>query len=257
MAGPISIWEFRCRANCDEFFASNVSLNQTIWDMQDAGWLVVVNEGGREERAYCPEHADDVGYHETWLVECSECDYDEECSDKEEAEGTAQYHDDEHGGCDCHWHNARVISPEEQKKRHDKQRQYQAEAVARRKEQEIHERYVDYLISQDQQRRDMDMQESNKPIWKYEIGKIAALAFLITMVVLLASVLLAGCSKMTEPFKDAPRGATNSSPADTMTFPDGFTNVATKCDHGNRVYSAFHGDGATSAIAVVPNAEGC
>lgn len=77
----------------------------------------------------------------------------------------------------------------------------------------------------------------------------------------LASVLLlgsmVGCAKMQEPFKDAPRGSTNSGPADTITMPDGFSNVATKCDHGNRVYVIYHNDAAYGSLAVVPNAEDC
>lgn len=62
-----------------------------------------------------------------------------------------------------------------------------------------------------------------------------------------------GCAKFTEPFKDAQRsGVDNGAPADLIRFPDGFSNAATKCDHGNRVYVAYHGDAAYGAIAVVP-----
>lgn len=68
---------------------------------------------------------------------------------------------------------------------------------------------------------------------------------------------LAACGKMSEPFQDAPRGASNTNPADTITFPDGFSNVATKCDHGNRVYVLFKGDQPYGGLSVVPNAEGC
>lgn len=68
---------------------------------------------------------------------------------------------------------------------------------------------------------------------------------------------MTGCAKMSEPFKDAPRGETNDSPADTFTMPDGFSNGATKCDHGNRIYVLFHGDSAYGSIAVVPNDETC
>ena len=68
---------------------------------------------------------------------------------------------------------------------------------------------------------------------------------------------LSSCAKMTEPFKDAPRGETNSGPADTITFPDGFSNGATKCDHGNRLYVAYHGDSPYASIAVVPNDPTC
>jgi hypothetical protein len=72
-------------------------------------------------------------------------------------------------------------------------------------------------------------------------GAIATLAFSF-----------AGCAKMSEPFKDAERGVTNDDPADTITFPDGFSNAATKCDHGNRIYVVFKSDAAYGSIAVVP-----
>lgn len=67
-----------------------------------------------------------------------------------------------------------------------------------------------------------------------------------------------GCmDKATEPFRDAPRGASNNRPADTMTFPDGFSSVASKCDGPNRVYVAFKGDDNRAAVAVVPNDPRC
>jgi len=71
--------------------------------------------------------------------------------------------------------------------------------------------------------------------------------------------LLAGCgAKYTEPFKDAPRsGNDNGSPADLIRMPDGFSNAATKCDIGNRIYLAYHGDNAYAAIAVVPGDPTC
>lgn len=56
--------------------------------------------------------------------------------------------------------------------------------------------------------------------------------------------------KATERFDDAPRGATNDDAADIVTMPDGFSNLATKCDHGNRVYVAFKGDDNRAAVAV-------
>jgi hypothetical protein len=69
---------------------------------------------------------------------------------------------------------------------------------------------------------------------------------------------LAGCSqKAQEPFRDAPTAGQNSSPADTFTMPDGFSNGATKCDHGNRIYVVFHGDSYYGAIAVVPGDPTC
>lgn len=67
-----------------------------------------------------------------------------------------------------------------------------------------------------------------------------------------------GCAKYTEPFKDAPRsGVDNGKPADVIRMPDGFSNAATKCDHGNRVYVLYHGDEKYGAIAVVSNDPTC
>lgn len=64
--------------------------------------------------------------------------------------------------------------------------------------------------------------------------------------------------KATEPFKDAPRSdVVNNDPADTVTMPDGFNNVATKCDHGNRVYVTYHGDSPYGSVAVVPDDPTC
>jgi hypothetical protein len=82
---------------------------------------------------------------------------------------------------------------------------------------------------------------------------------LIIAAVLAATVLFGAesCDKANEPFKDADRGTTNDDKADTITFPDGFSNAATKCDHGNRVYVVFHGDSTYGSIAVVPNDPTC
>lgn len=82
----------------------------------------------------------------------------------------------------------------------------------------------------------------------------------VASVAALSLVGLSGCGigKMTEPFKDAPRsGVENGDPADLVRMPDGFSNAATKCDHGNRIYTLFHGDGAYGSIAVVPNDPTC
>lgn len=38
---------------------------------------------------------------------------------------------------------------------------------------------------------------------------------------------------------------------------DGFSSVGTKCDHGNRLYVAFKGDGDRAAIAVIPGDPTC
>lgn len=68
---------------------------------------------------------------------------------------------------------------------------------------------------------------------------------------------LAGCGKLVEPYNDAPVASQNKTPAEVLNMPDGFSNVATKCDHGNRVYVAFHGDATYGAIAVVANDPSC
>jgi hypothetical protein len=86
------------------------------------------------------------------------------------------------------------------------------------------------------------------------IAKIAARVAAVTALV----ILLGGCAKLTEPFKDAPRtSVTNDQPADTVTMPDGFSNLATKCDHGNRVYVAYHGDNKYASIFVVAQDPTC
>lgn len=62
-----------------------------------------------------------------------------------------------------------------------------------------------------------------------------------------ALVFAAGCGE------DAPEGNRDTGPADILNYPDGFGNVAHKCDgHGNRVYSAGASDAGT-AIAVIPD----
>ena len=81
--------------------------------------------------------------------------------------------------------------------------------------------------------------------------------FLIISTALVATFSVSACGKMAEPFQDAQRGASNNAPADTITFPDGFSNAATKCDNGNRVYVLFKGDNPYGAIAVVPQDPSC
>jgi hypothetical protein len=68
---------------------------------------------------------------------------------------------------------------------------------------------------------------------------------------------VSGCSKMNEPFQDAERGSTNNDPADTITFPDGFSNVASKCDGPNRVYVIFKSDSPYGSLSVVKDDPRC
>jgi hypothetical protein len=71
-------------------------------------------------------------------------------------------------------------------------------------------------------------------------------------------LVLTGCGgKMTEPFKDADVGQENSAPADLLRMPDGFSNVAAKCDGTTRVYTVFHGDNPYGSVAVSPNHPAC
>lgn len=74
-----------------------------------------------------------------------------------------------------------------------------------------------------------------------------------------AGLAITACSeKAREPFRDAgQQDPRNSSPAQVIEMPDGFSNAATKCDHGNRIYIAFHGDSKYAAIAVVKDDTSC
>lgn len=63
---------------------------------------------------------------------------------------------------------------------------------------------------------------------KRKYGLIGGIVFGGALTITLA---IMGCSKATEPFKDADRGNTNTTSADTGTMPDGFSNWSTKCDH--------------------------
>lgn len=71
-----------------------------------------------------------------------------------------------------------------------------------------------------------------------------------------ALALLTGCSSLTEPFNDAPISKKDDTPAEVYSMPDGFANVASKCDrHGNRIYTTRTDGG--EAMAVVPQDPSC
>jgi uncharacterized lipoprotein len=78
-----------------------------------------------------------------------------------------------------------------------------------------------------------------------------------TVAAVLSIAALSACGKITEPYKDAPRGESNTSPADTLTFPDGFSNVSAKCDGTTRVYVVFHSDSPYGSVAVSPDHPMC
>lgn len=56
--------------------------------------------------------------------------------------------------------------------------------------------------------------------------------------------------------------AADTIPAEIYNMPDGFSNVATKCDkYGNRMYTIYHGANLNSspygAVEVIPNDPSC
>jgi hypothetical protein len=81
---------------------------------------------------------------------------------------------------------------------------------------------------------------------------------LTSAAVILATGGLVSCSvKGNEPFKDAHVSSRNNSAAEVGTMPDGFSNWATKCDYGNRVYVIFKKDHTYGSIAVVAQDPTC
>lgn len=69
---------------------------------------------------------------------------------------------------------------------------------------------------------------------------------------------VSGCAKLTEPYNDAPIKSKDDTPAEVYSFPDGFSNVASKCDkYGNRIYVIYHGDSPYGGLNVVPNDPSC
>lgn len=76
------------------------------------------------------------------------------------------------------------------------------------------------------------------------------------MLAVLAVASLSGC-KGCEGNQDAPVNSRDTVPADVINMPNGFSNVAHKCDGSNMVYVIFHGDGGYGSVAVVPNDPRC
>lgn len=79
--------------------------------------------------------------------------------------------------------------------------------------------------------------------------KRAAVAAAGVLVVLLAS----GCARITEEWNDAPIERKDDGPAVVYSMPDGFANVATKCDgFGHRIYvTRGAAEGGGKAVAVI------
>jgi len=85
----------------------------------------------------------------------------------------------------------------------------------------------------------------------------SALGLAAGLAALLVTAVACG-DKAHEPFRDSGRTrTTNSSPAEVIEMPDGFNNLASKCDGPNRVYVTYHGNSAYGSVAVVPNDPRC
>lgn len=70
------------------------------------------------------------------------------------------------------------------------------------------------------------------------------------------AVLLAGCDAT---HRDSDTSKVDHAPATVIQFPDGFRNVAAKCDGPNMVYSGSAGanDDMPASVAVVPGDPRC
>jgi hypothetical protein len=59
-------------------------------------------------------------------------------------------------------------------------------------------------------------------------------------------------NKVTEPWNDAPISHKDDGPAVVYSMPDGFGNVAAKCDgYGHRIFTLYHADGTYGGVSVV------
>lgn len=84
--------------------------------------------------------------------------------------------------------------------------------------------------------------------------RVIVVAFVMVVV---AGVVLAACGAN---HSDSGTSDRNFGPARVLAFPDGFRNVAAKCDGPNMVYSGSRGqssDHVSSGVAVVPNDQRC
>jgi hypothetical protein len=82
--------------------------------------------------------------------------------------------------------------------------------------------------------------------------------FLVLVTIAVALVFISACGEFN---KDAPAGERNTGPADIINMPDGFSNVAHKCDGPNMVYVIYHGNFSDpkpyGSLAVVANDPRC
>ncbi|MFD9205953.1 hypothetical protein ACFVZM_06695 [Streptomyces sioyaensis] len=77
-----------------------------------------------------------------------------------------------------------------------------------------------------------------------------ALAMAGTAIVAMSAT---GCASLTEPWNDAPVQRKDDGPAVIYSMPDGFANVAAKCDgYGHRMFTTRGGDqGGGKSVAVI------
>jgi len=92
------------------------------------------------------------------------------------------------------------------------------------------------------------------------INKRRAIRYGITAAAIPLAILLSASSCQSA--NDAPVVNGNESgdqtPAEIIAMPDGFSNVATKCDkYGNRVYTGYHKGVDSLSIFVVPQDPSC
>lgn len=74
----------------------------------------------------------------------------------------------------------------------------------------------------------------------------------------LAGVALAGCQSGNDAPVVGGNEAGDHTPAEIVAMPDGFSNVASKCDPwGNRIYTMYHGGSAYGSVFVVPQDKSC
>lgn len=92
------------------------------------------------------------------------------------------------------------------------------------------------------------------------MSKNKAVAWGVAMVVAFIAFATA-CSKdskVTEPFKDAPRsGIDTNVPMNVINGADGFSNIGWQCVGKDGVYRAFHGDSPYASIFIATNDPNC
>ena len=72
------------------------------------------------------------------------------------------------------------------------------------------------------------------------------------IVIGLGLLILSGCAKFAEPFKDAPTAGHDGSSSRVIEQPDGFSNAAEKCDgYGHLIATTYHGDAGYAAITMI------